>query len=104
MFVRLEQDGQNVKVSVRDEGPGLPEAEQQNIWTRFYRVSGIHSQHNSGVPHVGLGVGLHICKGIIQQHHGEVGVDSKPGEGSTFWFTLPLQECVQPIFETAVPL
>ncbi|GLV60795.1 hypothetical protein KDH_76140 [Dictyobacter sp. S3.2.2.5] len=102
--VRLRQDGERVKVLVSDEGPGLPPQEQERIWTRFYRVSGIHSQHNSGVPHVGLGVGLHLCKGIIEQHHGEVGVDSELGEGSTFWFTLPLQECVQPIFETAVPL
>ncbi|GHO85819.1 sensor histidine kinase [Dictyobacter formicarum] len=104
VFVRLEQDGEKVKLLVRDEGPGLPAAEQKHIWTRFYRVSGIHSQQNSGVPHVSLGVGLHICKGIIEQHHGEVGVDSSLGEGSTFWFTLPLHAFLQPTVETAFPL
>jgi signal transduction histidine kinase len=77
------------KVAVRDRGPGLPPEEQQRLWQRFYRVAGINVRSGSGV---GLGLGLYICRSIIERHHGEVGVQSAPDHGSTFWFTLPLME------------
>lgn len=86
--VRLWTENQLAYVSVRDEGPGLSAAEQQRIWERFYRVPGIQVQSGTGI---GLGLGLHICKTIIERHHGQVGVQSTPGHGSTFWFTLPLK-------------
>ncbi len=82
-------DEQTVRVSVRDEGPGLLAEEQELIWERFYRAKGIEVQSGSGV---GLGLGLHICRTIIERHGGEVGVDSSPDTGSTFWFTLPLAQ------------
>lgn len=77
------------QVSVRDKGPGLPLAERERVWERFYRVPGVEVQSGSGV---GLGVGLHLCQTLIECHDGQVGVQSRPGEGSTFWFTLPLAE------------
>ncbi len=83
--VRVEQ-GQGY-VWVRDQGPGLPPAEQVHIWERFYRAPGIVVQSGSGV---GLGLGLYISKTILEQHGGKIGVNSAPGEGATFWFTLPL--------------
>jgi signal transduction histidine kinase/PAS domain-containing protein len=85
--VFLAIEGQMARVAVQDEGPGLSPAEQQAIWERFYQVKRIKAQSGSGT---GLGLGLHICQTIIEQHQGQVGVQSSPGEGSTFWFTLPL--------------
>jgi PAS domain S-box-containing protein len=85
--LRLEQ-GQ-ARVLVRDEGPGLPPEQHARIWERFHRAPGISVQSGSGV---GLGLGLYICRIIIQRQHGQVGVESAPGNGSTFWFTLPLAQ------------
>ena len=85
--VGIQGEGQQVRVWVRDQGPGIPEHEQAHLWERFYRVPGIEVQCGSGV---GLGLGLYISKTVIEQHSGHVGVQSVPGEGSTFWFTLPL--------------
>jgi len=75
-------------VSVRDQGPGLTEEQQQRVWERFYQVAapGHHG------PDRGLGLGLAIAKTIIEQHQGQVGVESAPGRGSTFWFSLPLAD------------
>lgn len=83
----LERRGDSVYVAVCDEGPGIAREEQEWLWERFYRVEGITVQSGSGV---GLGLGLYICKTIIELHHGTVGVESMPGQGATFWFTLPL--------------
>lgn len=85
--VCLEQVERQALVKVRDEGEGLPLTEQAQIWDRFYRAPGVKIQSGSGV---GLGVGLYICKTIIERHHGTVGVESAPGKGAQFWFTLPL--------------
>lgn len=91
VLVKLEADGELARVLVRDEGPGLTPEQQTHIWERFYRVPEIEVQSGSGV---GLGLGLHICRTIIEQHGGQVGVESSIGKGATFWFTLPLHvEC-----------
>ncbi len=75
------------RVSVRDEGPGLPPEEQERIWDLFHQAEGI--EHLNGA-NVGLGLGLYISKSIVERHAGAVGVESEPGHGSTFWFTLPV--------------
>jgi signal transduction histidine kinase len=75
------------RVTVRDEGPGLAVVEQARIWEPFHRVPGMAAQSGAGG---GLGLGLHICKRIVELHRGRVGVESEVGRGSTFWFTLPL--------------
>ncbi len=85
--VSVRMEGFQARVLVRDHGPGLPAAEQERVWERFHRAPGIEVQDGSGV---GLGLGLHISRTLIERHHGQVGVESLPGQGSTFWFTLPL--------------
>jgi signal transduction histidine kinase len=85
--VGIEKREQQACVWVRDEGPGLPPEEHPLIWERFHRARGIEVQSGTGI---GLGLGLHICRTIIERHQGQVGVESSPGKGSTFWFTLPL--------------
>src|SRR6266702_3388946 len=68
--VSLEMEGPVARVSVQDEGPGLPPAEQERIWERFHQVRGVEVQTGSGI---GLGLGLYISKTIIAWHGGRVG-------------------------------
>ncbi len=73
-----------VRVSVTDFGIGIPEFKLASVFQKFYRVE------ESSVQFQGMGIGLYICSEIINQHRGTIGVSSQLGEGSTFYFTLPL--------------
>lgn len=73
-------DGDWVQITVADDGVGIPAEEQANIFDRFYQVG-----YSSG----GAGIGLAICKQLVQMHGGSISVDSEPGRGSKFHFTLP---------------
>ncbi len=77
-------DEEEVKVSVTDFGIGIPDFKQDSVFRKFYRVE------ESSVQFQGMGIGLYICSEIIKQHHGTIGLSSKLEEGSTFYFTLPL--------------
>lgn len=85
--LRLSQEADHALISVHDEGVGIPPEVLPNVFERFYRVSGTTVQSGS---EMGLGLGLYICQTIISRHHGLIGVQSTPGQGSTFWFKLPL--------------
>jgi signal transduction histidine kinase len=85
--VGLDLTATMARVWVRDEGPGVAPPERERIWERFYRAERVEHRHGASV---GLGLGLYISKTIIVQHAGEVGVESGPDPGATFWFTLPL--------------
>jgi signal transduction histidine kinase len=87
VILLLTSLSEEARVSVSDRGPGLSEDEQERIWQRFYQAPNIQVQKGNSR---GLGLGLHICRTIIEQHRGQIGVSSTPGNGSTFWFTLPL--------------
>lgn len=91
VFVSVRREEQQVYLAVRDQGPGLPLEEQERIWWRFHRVPGIEVRSSSHTSQSGLGLGLYITRTIIEDQHGEVGVQSAPGAGSTFWFRLPLR-------------
>lgn len=80
-------DDETVTVSVRDEGVGIAEADQARIFERFYRVDDKLSRRTKGT-----GLGLYLAKAIIEAHHGVIGVSSRLGAGSTFYFTIPQRQ------------
>jgi len=82
----IEKDQREVLVSVQDTGIGIPKEDLPRIFERFYRVDKGRSQELGGT-----GLGLSIVKHLVQAHGGKVWVDSQPGKGSTFYFTLPKQ-------------
>jgi two-component system sensor histidine kinase KdpD len=73
-----------VTVEVADQGPGIPPGDAQRIFEKFYRAQ--RSGERSGV-----GLGLAICRGIVETHGGRIWADNRPGGGAVFRFTLPIQ-------------
>jgi PAS domain S-box-containing protein len=88
VLVYLSLVSNYLKVSVIDKGMGINIEDQKRIFERFYRVNDIQ-QHFPG-----MGIGLYICDQIIKNHNGTLWVESEKGRGSTFSFTLPLNERV----------
>ena len=92
--VERSRDGEYVEVSVEDQGPGIPEKYQKKIFDRFFRVE------NDTHTVKGTGLGLHLVKVTIEKHHhGQVFVQSKEGEGSTFGFRLPIKPAEEDLEE-----
>lgn len=79
--VRGERAGGELLVSVSDTGPGIPSDMLDLVFERFWQVSTKDRR--------GLGLGLYICKSIVETHGGRIWVESRVGEGSTFYFTIP---------------
>ena len=75
------------RVSVHNEGSGIAREELDHIWERFYRAKGSAVQHELDLS---FGLALYLCRVFIERHQGSVGVESAPGQGATFWFTLPI--------------
>ena len=82
--LRAQRIGPNVHLSVQDNGPGIPQPYQSKIFQKFVQVKG----REPG----GTGLGLAICKEIVRAHAGAIWVDSSPDTGSTFTFTLPINQ------------
>jgi signal transduction histidine kinase len=83
--ITAHQQGSWVEISVADNGEGIPEEDLPNIFERFYRVDKSRTRATGG-----SGLGLTIAKYLIEAHGGRIWVQSKPGEGSCFTFTLPV--------------
>jgi signal transduction histidine kinase len=75
-----------VRFEVCDRGMGLTEKDRAHMFEKFYRVDSSNTQNIRGT-----GLGLAIAKHIVEMHNGFIGVDSKVGEGSTFWFEIPVK-------------
>lgn len=87
IIVRAEKlNGTEIRISVKDNGPGIPKEKLTHLFERYYRTN------YEGQKFTGLGLGLYISADIIKNHGGKVGVESKLGKGSEFWFTLPIEK------------
>src|SRR6266545_861005 len=80
------------RVAVADNGPGVPADAAERIFERLWQV-----EDDAGPSRKGLGLGLHICRELVARQGGRIWVDSRPGEGATFAFTLPLQAAGRPV-------
>lgn len=83
----LSGDGSRVRISVIDSGAGIPPEQIPFIWDRYYKIDKVHRR-----AMIGTGLGLSIVKQILEAHHTTYGVESKVGEGSTFWFEMKVEE------------
>jgi PAS domain S-box-containing protein len=84
--LRVREAGEMYHVSVEDRGLGVPPQERRRVFQRFYRSPGVRVQSGSGV---GLGLGLYISREIVRAHGGDIWVESRPGQGSVFTFSIP---------------
>lgn len=81
--INIERMGSGARLSVSDNGPGIPKEQLPLVFNRYYQGGKQHYRSP------GLGLGLYISAEIIKKHGGTIDADSEPGKGSTFWFTLP---------------
>lgn len=89
--VQMSYSGENkglLRIEVSDQGPGISLINQSDIFEAFNRLE-------QGAYSSGAGLGLTICRGLVSCMHGEMGVLSKEGQGSTFWFTVPVKISTQ---------
>ncbi|MGE9313809.1 sensor histidine kinase [Niabella sp. CJ426] len=87
VFITAAENENEIVVTVKDSGIGIPPVEINKIFDRYFRVPNTYTKSISGI-----GLGLYITKSIIKRHEGTIFVESKEGEGSTFKFTLPFYQ------------
>jgi signal transduction histidine kinase len=85
IIVREIFDQDNVKIEVQDFGEGIDEKNLSKVWDRYYKIDKEHVRVSNG-----SGIGLSLCHEILEMHHAKYGVESKVGQGSTFWFSFPI--------------
>jgi signal transduction histidine kinase len=85
LSAEIQSDRATVLFKIEDRGRGIPKDKLETIFDRFQQVDASDSRHRGGT-----GLGLAICRSIIKQHGGQIWVESTLGQGSIFYFTLPL--------------
>ena len=90
IMITAERKDSDVVFSVKDNGIGIPPEKQKQLFAKFYQADTSHSRE-----HGGTGLGLSICKGMVESLGGKINVESTEGEGSNFYFTLPMGKCVE---------
>ena len=83
--VGVQTEGDHMVISVADRGPGIPPADLERVFDKFYRVLGRTSERPTG-----SGLGLAVSKGLVEAHGGRIWAENREGGGSVFRFTLPL--------------
>lgn len=83
--IALEADDKEAVASIHDNGIGIPSDQQARVFDRFFRASNAGTRSRNG-----LGLGLYICKNIVEQHKGRIWLNSLAGKGTTFYFALPV--------------
>ena len=86
IIIAINRQNRSAKISVQDFGEGISHEKIPHLFERYYRVD------STGLQYSGLGLGLYISAEIVERHGGKIGVISEAGIGSTFWFTIPMQE------------
>ena len=89
--VRVWQEGPEARIAVIDHGAGIPEGERERIFERFYRAPNAQS-----ITDTGMGLGLYICRRIVEEHGGRIWAEPTPGGGTTFVVALPRHPSDQP--------
>lgn len=84
--VRVQPNAAAATISVSDDGEGIPRDQHKHVFEKFGQTdSGGKHRHSTGL-------GLAFCRLAVEAHHGKIGLESEPGKGSTFWFTLPVRD------------
>lgn len=86
--VSAQRSGEEIIISVADSGPGIPEDDYERIFDKFYRVLNTQGRHPASPP--GSGLGLAVCKGLVEAHAGKIWAEPRPGGGAIFFVVFPV--------------
>ena len=84
--ISIKCDKINIEVMTKDAGVGIPYSQQNQVFTKFFRADNVVKLETRGT-----GLGLFICKNIIEAHGGKIWFKSRENQGATFWFILPIK-------------
>jgi len=97
--VEVTSRNETVRVSISDHGPGISDEFRKNIFQKFAQADASTTRQKGGT-----GLGLSISKAIVERHNGQIGFDTQPGEGTTFYFELPELKASSPLLDPATPV